>query len=83
MLRKDLAVQFMGKDMEDGMDDHDQGWKSLRGDVFRMPPRRPWLCAMVGVGAQLMTMAVISECARRCGLCDDEFRFRGRCWLVL
>lgn len=61
VLRKDLAISIVGKDAEDGFDDHDQGWKCLRGDVFRFPRRRPWLCAAVGAGAQLGSMGAVGE----------------------
>jgi len=60
VLRKDLAAKLGGdKDMEDGYDDFDQGWKCLRGDVFRLPASRPWLCALLGAGTQLLLMAAV------------------------
>ncbi|XP_061614302.1 transmembrane 9 superfamily member 1 [Phyllopteryx taeniolatus] len=45
---------------EAGCDDPDQGdigWKIIHTDVFRFPPYKSLLCAVLGVGAQFLTLA--------------------------
>jgi hypothetical protein len=34
------------------------GWKQVHGDVFRAPPHLMWFSALVGTGAQLVTLVV-------------------------
>ena len=39
------------------MDQGDNGWKIIHTDVFRFPPYKSLLCAVLGVGAQFLTLA--------------------------
>lgn len=51
-VRSAVARQYLSGDspiLED-----DSGWKLLHADVFRSPPHKMWLCAMVGSGAHLL-----------------------------
>ncbi|XP_066578935.1 transmembrane 9 superfamily member 1 isoform X2 [Amia ocellicauda] len=41
----------------DDVDQGDNGWKIIHTDVFRFPPHRSLLCAVLGVGAQFLTLA--------------------------
>lgn len=41
----------------DDLDQSDNGWKIIHTDVFRFPPYRSLLCAVLGVGAQFLTLA--------------------------
>lgn len=41
----------------DDLDQGDNGWKIIHTDVFRFPPYRSLLCAVLGVGAQFLTLA--------------------------
>ncbi|KAK7881602.1 hypothetical protein WMY93_030011 [Mugilogobius chulae] len=41
----------------DDLDQGDNGWKIIHTDVFRFPPYRSLLCAILGVGAQFLTLA--------------------------
>mmetsp|Transcript_22340 Transcript_22340/g.31269 ORF Transcript_22340/g.31269 Transcript_22340/m.31269 type:complete len:598 (+) Transcript_22340:105-1898(+) len=55
ILRKDFA-RYM-EDPEDAGDDEEVGWKRIHGDVFRPPPFLMLFTAMVGSGAQILTLA--------------------------
>jgi hypothetical protein len=37
----------------------EQGWKIIHGDVFRFPKYKSPLCAIIGVGAQFLTMGAV------------------------
>lgn len=41
----------------DDLDQGDNGWKIIHTDVFRFPPFKSLLCAILGVGAQFLTLA--------------------------
>ncbi|GLD54903.1 transmembrane 9 superfamily member 1-like protein [Lates japonicus] len=41
----------------DDLDQGDNGWKIIHTDVFRFPPYKSLLCAVLGVGAQFLTLA--------------------------
>jgi MFS family permease len=48
--------QFAGdEDAEAGLED-ESGWKQISGDVFRVPPFPMLLSALLGMGAQLLTL---------------------------
>jgi len=60
-LRQDYAAIFKDAegDLEDELDRDladETGWKKIHGDVFRDPAYWPYLCALVGVGHQLLLM---------------------------
>ncbi|XP_061877222.1 transmembrane 9 superfamily member 1 [Entelurus aequoreus] len=40
----------------DDLDQGDNGWKIIHTDVFRFPPYKSLLCAILGVGAQFLTL---------------------------
>jgi len=42
----------------DDKDEAEYGWKLVANDVFRFPSRSNLFCALVGVGAQFITMAI-------------------------
>lgn len=41
----------------DDLDQGENGWKIIHTDVFRFPPYKSLLCAVLGVGAQFLTLA--------------------------
>lgn len=52
----------------DDLDQGDNGWKIIHTDVFRFPPYKSLLCAVLGVGAQFLTLATgknvcMTECS--------------------
>jgi MFS family permease len=49
--------QFAEDDAEAGLED-ESGWKQINGDVFRKPPYPMLLSAMLGMGAQLLSLAL-------------------------
>merc|ERR1711871_1124734 len=50
--------QFAGDDdPETGLED-ESGWKQISGDVFRVPPYSMLLSAMLGMGAQLLSLVL-------------------------
>ncbi|MEW5307798.1 MAG: hypothetical protein WDW36_010174 [Sanguina aurantia] len=60
ILLRVLKNDFMKytKDDEMGEDQEETGWKYLHGDVFRFPPHSNLFAAMVGVGSQMLAMAL-------------------------
>lgn len=54
-------------DLGDGDFDDESGWKVLSGDVFRTPKRLPVLSALVGTGAQLCLLALLTSAAAALG----------------
>lgn len=61
VLRNDLARYNLDEETTSGgsSDDFDQGdngWKIIHTDVFRFPPYRGLLCAVLGVGAQFLAL---------------------------
>jgi len=55
ILRKDFA-RYM-EDPEEAGDDEEVGWKRIHGDVFRAPPYLMIFTAMLGSGAQILTLS--------------------------
>ncbi|GFR44323.1 hypothetical protein Agub_g5536 [Astrephomene gubernaculifera] len=60
ILLRVLKNDFMkySRDDEMGEDQEETGWKYLHGDVFRFPPQSNLFSAMLGVGAQILVMAM-------------------------
>ena len=59
-----------GAALDDGGDfdfDDESGWKVLSGDVFRTPKRLPLLSALVGTGAQLCLLSLLTSAAAALG----------------
>lgn len=56
-----------GNDFDGGDFDDESGWKVLSGDVFRTPKRLPLLSALVGTGAQLCLLALLTSAAAALG----------------
>ncbi|XP_023651876.1 transmembrane 9 superfamily member 1 [Paramormyrops kingsleyae] len=58
VLKNDFARYNMEEDGScDDLDQSDNGWKIIHTDVFRFPPYKSLLCAVLGVGAQFLTLA--------------------------
>ncbi|XP_038052183.1 transmembrane 9 superfamily member 1-like [Patiria miniata] len=57
VLKNDFARYNLDDDDTDEMDQEENGWKIIHTDVFRFPPQRSLLCAMLGVGSQFLTLA--------------------------
>ncbi|XP_064202875.1 transmembrane 9 superfamily member 1-like [Anguilla rostrata] len=58
VLKNDFARYNVEEDRGcDDLDQGDNGWKIIHTDVFRFPPYRSLLCAILGVGAQFLTLA--------------------------
>eukprot|EP00052_Salpingoeca_macrocollata_P016687 m.134589 g.134589 ORF g.134589 m.134589 type:complete len:587 (+) comp20140_c0_seq1:145-1905(+) len=60
-LNKDFA-RYSREDDDLELDnalDEDQGWKIVHTDVFRFPEYKSLLCAVLGNGTQLLTLAVL------------------------
>ncbi|PIA59057.1 hypothetical protein AQUCO_00400130v1 [Aquilegia coerulea] len=55
-LRNDL-LKYSNEDEE--ADKEEVGWKHLHGDVFRYPPHTSLFCAIMGSGAQLLTLVFV------------------------
>jgi len=55
ILHSDINQFAAEDDVEGGMDD-ESGWKQISGDVFRVPPYPMILSAMLGMGAQLLSL---------------------------
>ena len=60
ILSRILKNDFMRYNSEgdEALDDEDYGWKLISNDVFRFPPNKSLFCAVLGVGAQFITLAV-------------------------
>ncbi len=60
ILLRVLKNDFMKytRDDEMGEEQEETGWKYLHGDVFRFPPHYNLFSAMMGVGAQILVMAM-------------------------
>ncbi|XP_024608971.1 transmembrane 9 superfamily member 1 isoform X3 [Neophocaena asiaeorientalis asiaeorientalis] len=64
VLRKDLARYNLDEEPTSGgsgddFDQGDNGWKIIHTDVFRFPPYRGLLCAVLGVGAQFLALGTV------------------------
>ncbi|KAJ8406985.1 hypothetical protein AAFF_G00292610 [Aldrovandia affinis] len=58
VLKNDFARYNVEEDGGcDDMDQGDNGWKIIHTDVFRFPRYKSLLCAILGVGAQFLTLA--------------------------
>ncbi|KAI2649099.1 Transmembrane 9 superfamily member 1 [Labeo rohita] len=58
VLKNDFARYNVEEDGGcDDLDQGDNGWKIIHTDVFRFPPYKSLLCAVLGVGAQFLTLA--------------------------
>lgn len=57
-----IMIRILRRDyqkLEEQDDEEDTGWKLLHGDVFRFPSHTSVLSAMLGVGAQLLCLALL------------------------
>ncbi|XP_030658538.1 transmembrane 9 superfamily member 1 isoform X2 [Nomascus leucogenys] len=64
VLRNDLARYNLDEETTsagsgDDFDQGDNGWKIIHTDVFRFPPYRGLLCAVLGVGAQFLALGTV------------------------
>ncbi|XP_071070104.1 transmembrane 9 superfamily member 1 isoform X2 [Dasypus novemcinctus] len=64
VLRNDLARYNLDEETTPGgsgddFDQGDNGWKIIHTDVFRFPPYRGLLCAVLGVGAQFLALGTV------------------------
>ncbi|XP_023083060.1 transmembrane 9 superfamily member 1 isoform X2 [Piliocolobus tephrosceles] len=64
VLRNDLARYNLDEESTsagsgDDFDQGDNGWKIIHTDVFRFPPFRGLLCAVLGVGAQFLALGTV------------------------
>ncbi|XP_051909962.1 transmembrane 9 superfamily member 1 [Hippocampus zosterae] len=58
VLKNDFARYNVEEEVgSDDLDQGDNGWKIIHTDVFRFPPYKSLLCAVLGVGAQFLTLA--------------------------
>ncbi|XP_041717460.2 transmembrane 9 superfamily member 1 [Coregonus clupeaformis] len=57
VLKNDFARYNVEEGSCDDLDQGDNGWKIIHTDVFRFPPYKSLLCAVLGVGAQFLTLA--------------------------
>jgi transmembrane 9 superfamily protein 1 len=58
MLNKDFAQYAKENDELEEELEEDQGWKNLHTDVFRYPPYKSLLCAVLGTGVQFLALFV-------------------------
>ncbi|XP_056381788.1 transmembrane 9 superfamily member 1 isoform X2 [Hyla sarda] len=56
VLKSDLARYNLDEEGTDDMEQGDNGWKIIHTDVFRFPPYRSLLCAVLGVGSQFLAL---------------------------
>ncbi|KAG8455382.1 hypothetical protein GDO86_001541 [Hymenochirus boettgeri] len=56
VLKSDLARYNLDEEGSDDMEQGDNGWKIIHTDVFRFPPYRSLLCAVLGVGSQFLAL---------------------------
>ena len=59
ILRKDLARYSLLSDEEAFEEEESSGWKLVHGDVFRFPPGKSLLCALLGTGLQVLVLAFV------------------------
>ncbi|XP_077592666.1 transmembrane 9 superfamily member 1 isoform X1 [Stigmatopora nigra] len=58
VLKNDFARYNVEEEVGcDDLDQGDNGWKIIHTDVFRFPPHKSLLCAVLGVGAQFLTLS--------------------------
>jgi len=58
ILRNDFARYNLADDEVDELDQDDYGWKIISTDVFRFPPHKSLLCAVLGNGSQFLALSV-------------------------
>jgi len=58
ILRNDFARYNLADDEIDELDQDDYGWKIISTDVFRFPPHKSLLCAVLGNGSQFLALSV-------------------------
>ncbi|XP_029436885.1 transmembrane 9 superfamily member 1 [Rhinatrema bivittatum] len=56
VLKSDLARYNLDEDAGEDFDQGDNGWKIIHTDVFRFPPYKSLLCAVLGVGTQFLAL---------------------------
>ncbi|XP_030043404.1 transmembrane 9 superfamily member 1 [Microcaecilia unicolor] len=56
VLKSDLARYNLDEDASEDFDQGDNGWKIIHTDVFRFPPYKSLLCAVLGVGSQFLAL---------------------------
>ncbi|XP_063769723.1 transmembrane 9 superfamily member 1 [Pseudophryne corroboree] len=56
VLKSDMARYNLDEEGTDDMEQGDNGWKIIHTDVFRFPPYRSLLCAILGVGSQFLAL---------------------------
>lgn len=58
VLKSDFAKYNITDEDEiaDDLDQDEVGWKIIHADVFRFPPYKSWLCAILGAGCQFLTL---------------------------
>ncbi|KAL3220369.1 hypothetical protein MRX96_050419, partial [Rhipicephalus microplus] len=57
VLKNDIA-RYNSMESKAEMDVEEYGWKIIHADVFRFPPYKNLLCAILGVGTQFLCIAV-------------------------
>lgn len=57
VLRNDFARYNVVDDESDALDQDDYGWKIISTDVFRFPPHKSLLAAILGNGSQFLALA--------------------------
>ncbi|XP_072042400.1 transmembrane 9 superfamily member 1-like [Amphiura filiformis] len=57
VLKNDFARYNLDEDEVEDLDQDENGWKIIHTDVFRFPPYKTLLCAILGVGSQFLTLA--------------------------
>lgn len=58
VLRNDFTRYNLTDDIDDDIDQDDFGWKIISTDVFRFPPHKSILSAILGNGMQFLVLAV-------------------------
>jgi len=71
-LKKDIEIYNTRVTGEEFIDEF--GWKQVSNDVFRKPSYRMFLCAIVGTGVQLFSMATYSLLFASLGFLNPEKR---------
>ncbi|XP_071508029.1 transmembrane 9 superfamily member 1-like [Diadema antillarum] len=68
VLKNDFARYNLDDDEADELDQEENGWKIVHTDVFRFPPHKSLLCAILGVGMQFLTLATAIILMALCGM---------------
>uniref|UniRef100_A0A8C5YBK8 Transmembrane 9 superfamily member n=1 Tax=Microcebus murinus TaxID=30608 RepID=A0A8C5YBK8_MICMU len=88
VLRNDLARYNLDEETTSGSsgDDFDQGdngWKIIHTDVFRFPPYRGLLCAVLGVGAQFLAILLYALTCCISGYVSSHFYRQIGVWNII